>query len=71
MNLPPLQKPASASRIELAEIMMPHHANVLGKVFGTACARAAPGPCFPPLLPENPAVSMAYMPAITSGNNED
>lgn len=27
-------KPASLSRIELAEIMMPHHANILGKVFG-------------------------------------
>jgi acyl-CoA hydrolase len=30
----PDSKPVSASRIELAEIMMPHHANVLGKVFG-------------------------------------
>jgi acyl-CoA hydrolase len=27
-------KPVSASRTELAEIMMPHDANVLGKVFG-------------------------------------
>jgi acyl-CoA hydrolase len=32
MSLEP--KPVSASRIELAEVMMPHHANVLGKVFG-------------------------------------
>jgi acyl-CoA hydrolase len=30
----PAAKPVSASRIELAEIMMPHHANILGKVFG-------------------------------------
>lgn len=30
----PQAKRVSASRIELAEIMMPHHANVLGKVFG-------------------------------------
>lgn len=27
-------KPASASRTELAELMMPQHANILGKVFG-------------------------------------
>jgi acyl-CoA hydrolase len=32
MSLEP--KPVSASRIELAEVMMPHHANVLGNVFG-------------------------------------
>ena len=34
MSEQPEAKPASASRIELAEIMMPHHANILGKVFG-------------------------------------
>lgn len=28
------QKPVSATRVELAELMMPHHANLLGKVFG-------------------------------------
>ena len=27
-------KPVSASRMELAEVMMPHQANLLGKVFG-------------------------------------
>ncbi len=27
-------KPVSASRTELAELMMPQHANILGKVFG-------------------------------------
>jgi acyl-CoA hydrolase len=27
-------KPVSASRLELAEVMMPHQANLLGKVFG-------------------------------------
>ncbi len=30
----PSEKPVSASRVELAELMMPHHANLLGKVFG-------------------------------------
>ena len=30
----PIEKPVSASRVELAELMMPHHANLLGKVFG-------------------------------------
>ena len=30
----PASKPVSASRLELAEVMMPHHANLLGKVFG-------------------------------------
>jgi acyl-CoA hydrolase len=28
------EKPVSASRLELAELMMPHQANLLGKVFG-------------------------------------
>lgn len=30
----PAAKPVSSSRLELAELMMPHHANLLGKVFG-------------------------------------
>ncbi len=50
-------KPVSASRIELAEVMMPHHANILGKIFGgvilalcdkaaaTAAIRHAGRPC--------------------------
>lgn len=30
----PASRPVSFSRMELAELMMPHHANLLGKVFG-------------------------------------
>ena len=31
---PPPTRPVSFSRLELAELMMPHQANLLGKVFG-------------------------------------